>query len=381
MIWKRALRTSLFVLGIACAGGIAGVFFDRALLPRLAAMPALEGLSFLKQATSNTTIINRTEQIVIREDDTVEKIASQAASAVVSIVSIADQDGRARTPETRVGSGALLTNDGLIATYRTAILETEAVYTVLLYNGQTYPAVLSGVDPLTNLAYLKVSAGNLPALALANSDDSRPGKRLIALANSPQEYQNRFSTGLLSNINKTFNLSGQTVASTEKWEGVFETDFSGSPDFLGGPVIGFNGEMVGLVGSVVMDNQTRFFLIPSNAVRESLTLAIRGELKQRPVFGASYLPITKTYALAQGLSRDRGALIFSPGGQAGLAIIAGSPAARAGLQAGDIVIAVNGQEINLSLPLSVALGRLKQGETATLLIIRDGAERTLPVTL
>ncbi len=378
--WTSFRRFAFFAASVFLLGGLAGVVFDRALVPYLATFPNLAKLPLIRQAATNTTIINRTEQVVIREDDTVEKIAAQAASAVVSIVSIGEDRPGVRG-ETRVGSGTLLTNDGLIATYRTAILENNAAYTVLLYNGRSYPATFVGVDELTNIAYLKVSAGNLPAMALANSDDARPGKRLIALANAPQEYQNRFSTGLLSNLNKTFNLSGKTVASSEKWEGVFETDFSASPDFLGGPVIGFNGEMVGLVGSAVMDNETRSFVIPSNAVRDSLTLAIRNELGTRPVLGAYYLPITKVYALSEGLVRDRGALIYSPGGQSGLAVIAGSPAARAGLQAGDIVIAVNGDEINLARPLSVALGKLKKGTMATLLVVRNGEERSLPISL
>jgi serine protease Do len=381
---KRSLTIGAKILFVVFLGGVGAVVADNYVVPKLTASPRFSQYTFLKKAAENTTIINKTEQVIIREDDSVEKIASQAASAVVNVISVEDRDRslpKAATPLTTLnvlnGSGVLVTNDGLIVTYRKAILEKNARYTVLLYNGLNYPAELVAIDNLTNLAYLRIQASNVPAIAFANSDDMAPGKKLIALANSSEEYQNRFSTALLSNINKTFNLSETSVASSEKWEGVFEMDFPNQQDYLGGPVINFNGEMAGLVGVSETDRQKRYFLLPANVVKRSLELAIRGELAKRPMLGVYYLSITKELNFASNIQRDRGALVYAPSGRSALAVIAGSPAEKAGLQVNDIIIAVEGQEINLANPLPAVLNRFSKGDKIELLVVRNGEERKI----
>ncbi|MEK7494573.1 MAG: trypsin-like peptidase domain-containing protein, partial [Patescibacteria group bacterium] len=280
-------------------------------------------------------------------------------------------------------TGVLLTNDGLIVTYANQTPEmTGARYTILLFDGKSYTASFVGYDTLTNLAFFHLNdAVNTPAIALANSNDARTGKRLIAIGNTFAEYQNRLAVGILGNINRTFNLAGKSVSSSEKWEGVFEMDLSNAKSFVGGPVVGFNGEMVGLVGMLTIDNTQVPFLIPSNVVRDSSSRALAQTLGNRPALGVYYLPITKAYALGQGISRDRGALIYSPSGKTSLALLADSPAMKAGLQAGDIITAVNGQEVNLDNPLPELLNGINKGEKIELLIMRNGAEKKVEVQL
>jgi serine protease Do len=384
---RTLFRLALRALVIVFFGGLGVLVVNSYVLPKVAAYPSLAKHSLFRGATENTTIINKTEQVVVREDDSVEKIASRAASSVVNVISVAQDEkipakaSAPTIPQSVNGSGVLVTNDGLIVTYRKVILEKNAGYTVLLYNGLSYPAELVGIDNLTNLAYLKIQASNLPAISFADSDDMAPGKKLIALANSSEEYQNRFSNALLSNINKTFNLSEKTVASSEKWEGVFEADFPNQKEYLGGPLINFNGEMVGVVGVSDFDNQKQYFLLPSNVVRKSLELAIRGDLEKRPFLGVYYVPITKYMSIISHIGRDRGALVYAPSGKSGLAVIAGSPAEKAGLQVNDIIVAVNGQEINLANPLSVSLGRFSKGDKVELTVLRNGEERKIEVGL
>ncbi len=388
---KKAILLTLFALCILVLGGIGGVFFERSLLPRLAASNAFSQFPFFGEAADRVTVINKTEQVVIREDDSVEKIVSQPATAVVNIVAIPllkDAKGSVATlgaaAETVVTTtGVLLTNDGLAVTYSEAPFDTiKTKYSILLYDGSIHEAIFVGRDPLTNLSYFRVSdASNTPAIAFANSDDARVGRKLIAIGNTFAEYQNRLSVGLLGNVNRIFNLSGKTVASSEKWEGVFEMDLARPEVFVGGPVIGFNGEMVGIVGALTVNNTLQSFILPSNVVRDSLNRVIAGSLESRPVLGAYYLSITKALALGQGLSRDRGALIYSRSGTTGLALIADSSAMRAGLQAGDIIISVNGTEINLDNPLSELVARYNRGDTLSLVILRGDEERTLEVRL
>ncbi len=385
---KKICRSGLLLVGVAIIGGIAGIVADRALLPKIAANSFFSRWDIFKKASENTVIINKTEQVIVREDDSVETIALSASPSVVNILSVRNagaEIGKIGEESPRnvgmlQGSGVLVTNDGLIATFRTALLE-DAVYTVFLYNGTSYPAKRVGADSLTGLVYLSIAASNLPSISFANPDDIRAGKKLILIANTSEEYRNRYSTALLGNTDKTFNIAGGAIASSEQWEGTYTVDAINIASYLGGPAIDYQGDLVGIVGNAPRDGGFDSFLLPGSAIRESLERQVGGRLAKRPIFGASYLSLTKAYSIAHSLNRDRGALITTPSGKQGLAILFGSPAEKAGFRVGDIVTAIDGKEINLDNPLSVAIGRIEKGEVANFLILRDGKEQTLEVAL
>lgn len=385
-MWKYIKKIVFFLfIGVIIfvLGGIGGVFFDRYAVSRLASVPILARTGIFKKLNDRVTIINKTEQVVVREDDSVEKIVSQPATAVVNIVALDKEDSSISSVKENTTEGVLLTNDGVIATYSEKPIDSKDIrYFVLLFDGTSHPADFIGYDSLTNLSFFRLSDGaNTPAIAFANSDDARVGKKLIIIGNASQEYQNRLAVGILSSSNRAFNLSGKTVSSSEKWEGVFETDLNSVENFVGGPAVGFNGEMVGLVGALTIDNSVKTFLIPSNVVRKSLESFVNGALAKRPMFGVYYLPVTKTLALEKELLRDRGALIYSPSGKTGLAIIADSPAMRAGLRVNDIVVAVNGKEIDLDNTLPELIAGFNTGDTIELTILRDGKEQKMSINL
>jgi len=365
-------------------GMLGAAIFQSYVLPKASVSPMFSRFGLFRKASESVTIVNKTEQVTVQESDSVNKIASQASAAVVNIISISNnKEATLLNPFQGIknGTGVIVTSDGLIATYRTALFETEAKYKILLLNGSSFDANLIGIDGFTNLAFLKMDTSNLSVVPFANSQDLFPGKRLIAIGNSFEEYQNRYSSGLLSNIDKTFNIGGKTLSESEKLEGIFETDFLDKKEYVGGPVIDFNGELVGIVGSLTIDNQEKFFQIPSNVVKNSMETAIRNELSKRPYLGIYYLPISKAYAIANDLKREKGALIYSPSGKQGLAIISGSPAEKAGLKINDIIISVENKEVNLDNPLSNLLSQHKKGDTVELGILRDGQEMKIKLNL
>jgi serine protease Do len=381
---KLLLKGLLFILLIFVVGGVGGVFFDQRVLPFIRTNRYLSKIDFLQKTAENVTIINKTEQITIKEDDSINEIASQASNAVVNIISVSTAtDALNKTPKIadQSATGIVVTSDGMIATYREAIIEKNAKYKAFLYDGSNFDASLVGIDEFSNMAFLKINASNLTAISFADSTEVRPGKRVVAIGNSFGEYQNRYSAGLLGNISKTFNLSGQTVSSTEKLEGVFETDMYDKVEFVGGPVIGYSGDMIGIIGKLTIDNQDRYFEVPSDAIRQSIRLALDGKLDSRPFFGAYYLSITKEYSIAHNLDQDRGAIIFSPSGKQGLAILSGSPAEKAGLRIGDIVTMVGAQGVNLDNPLSNLLAQYMKGDAIELTVARGDQEIKVPVKL
>jgi len=389
-IIKKIFKGIIIVFLVFVIGGIGGVYFEQHVLPGIRMNPFLSRLDLLKKASENITVVNNTQQITVKEDDLINEVSSQATNAVVNIISIANPSVPQKTPigaatvvpkDSQSGTGVIVTSDGLVVTYRSAIMESGAQYKVFLAGGGNYDATLVGIDEFTNLAFLKMDISNLTAIAFADSSDIQPGRRLIAIGNTFGEYQNRFAEGLLSNNDRTFNLAGQTVSSSEKLEGVFQTDFIGQSAFVGGPVIGYSGNLVGIIGSLQINNQTVYFQIPSNVVEKSLEIAVSGNLANRPSLGVYYVPITKEYALVHNLQVDRGALVYSQSGKQGLAILAGSSAQAAGIQVSDIITAVNNQQVDLDNPLANLISQYKKGDTVNLTVLRSGNQVTAPVAL
>ena len=381
---KSLLKFIFILLVIFLVGGVGGVYVEQRILPIIRTNKYLSRIDFLKHSAENVTVINKTEQVTIKEDDSINEIASQASNAVVNIISLGakkDLSGRPITSADQSGTGFIATSDGVIVTYRTSIIEKGTAYKVLLFNGNSYDAKLIGIDEFSNLAFLKIEATNLTAISFADSDNVHPGKKLVAIGNSFGEYQDRYAAGLLSNIDKTYNLAGKTVSSTEKLEGVFESDFIGQEEYIGGPLIGYSGDMVGLEGSVVIDSQDKYFQIPANMIQKALDLMLTEGREMRPFFGAYYISITKEYAIAHNLNREKGAIIFSPSGNQGLALIFGSPAEKAGLRINDIVLTVGDKEVNINNPLSNLINEHKKGDTIELGVDRSGKEIKISVQL
>ncbi|EKE19240.1 MAG: hypothetical protein ACD_9C00073G0001 [uncultured bacterium] len=381
----RMTKALIFLVVIFFVGGLGGVYIDQRVLPFIRTNKYLSDIEFLKRSAENVTVINKTEQITIKEDDSINEVASQASNAVVNIISLSSEKDATANKNQKVsdqsGTGVVVTSDGVIVTHRSAIIEKNATYQTLLFNGDNHEAKLIGVDQFSDLAFLKIEASNLTAISLGDSADFRPGKKVVAIGNSSGEYQNRYAAGLLSNIAKTHNLGGKTVSLSEKLEGVFENDFNNQKEYIGGPVIGYSGDLVGIVGVNVVDGQNVYFQIPSNVLRDTLQRALNGGLENRPYFGAYYVPITKEYSIAHGLKRDRGALIYSPSGKQGLAIISSSPAEKSGLKINDIVLSVNDKAINLDNPFSNLINQYKKGDIIDLTVYRDEQEVKLSVQL
>lgn len=379
---KKIIKLISRLAIIFVIASIAAVLMEHYFFPRLSSSQSFKNISFLKKASEKVTIINRTEQVIIKEEDSLSAIASSSLPALVNIVSVAKDNHQERIfPETKNTTGIIATSDGIIATYRDGILENNAIYKVMLFDGSFQEASLFSIDEFTNLAYFKINVSNLTSIPLADSDEQKPGKKIIAISNAGEEYQNKFSSGIISYRNKTFNIAGKTVSSSEKLEGVLEIDIFDIAGFSGAPVINYQGEMIGMIGSVFIDGQKKIFLVPSNIFKKSLELAIKNEIDSRPALGVYYRSLTKSLTISAGLTIDRGAIIYSPSGKRNLAILAGSAAEKAGLEIGDIIVAVNEQEINLDNPLSVLISRHKKGDVIDLSLIRNKKEIKLKVRL
>lgn len=402
MFKKISLIATIIIIS-----GLSGIAADHYLFPYLASTQFFQRHAWLKQSAENTTIINRTEQVYVKEDSSVAKLMSPVVSSIVNIVTYPNPDAKDQTgtpdllTETKNGTGEIVTSDGLIMTYATAInydqpqsgsnISANAAnqtpptpsykYKVMTDDGNVYDATLLGVDNWSNLAFLKIDASNLPVVSFGNFSDYQAGEKVIAIGNNYPDYENRFDSGILNSFDPTFNISGQALSVPEKLEGVFKTDFAAEKPPVGGPIVDYSGQIVGVIGSVQSNDQTQYFEIPTDKVQLVLNKEIQKGLNTDPTLGLYYLPVTKTLQLADNLAVDHGALVYSSLGQQGLAVIAGSPAAKAGLRLGDIITEVNGTNVTLSDNLSTLLYGYKTGDKIRLTVLRAGKTIGLDVQL
>lgn len=380
---KKISKKSIVILAIMVIGGFGGIIADRYVFPYLGSTDFFKKHDFLKRGSEDVTIINKTEQVFVKEETSIAKISNQASSSVVSIVVYPDTDARSGKKSSenlnvQYGTGLIITSDGLIMTYLDMVDPSKAKFKVITSDGSSYDAEVSGRDSYSNLVFLKIGASNLSAVSFGNSDDIKSGEKVIAIGTASSSFNHEYVAGLVSNFDATFNLAGKAVSSSEKLEGVFELDMQSGPDYVGGPVVDYMGQVIGVTGVNAAQN---YFAIPSNKISEIVSRAIKKELDQDPILGIYYVPLTKSYALVNGLKIDQGALIFSGSGQQGLAIIAGSPAQKAGLQLNDIITKVNEQAISAAAPLSELLYEHKKGDAIELTIIRGGQELKIPAQL
>ncbi len=373
---KRFFRLFSLFLALVLGAGVFGAFASTFLLPRLSTWPMLSGLPWPTVGAGNTTVIQRTEQVVLSQEEGLERFIAAPRTAVVSIVSAPiDRVSRLVGGAVSSWSGVLVTNDGMVATYLNEAPATNARrFTVFFSDGNASIAEFVAYDSVVNVAYFRTERADTPAISFANSNDIRQGRRFIALAGTEDPEESRLASGYIGERNRTFNLSGKTVASADEWEGVLLADRLIGTGWNGGAAVAMNGDLIGLIGTIVLDGEERAFILPANAIRQSLQRVINDRNAVRTNIGAYYLSLSRETALMLGVARDRGAMIFTPSERTGLAVISGSPAERAGLRYGDIVTAVNGRQIDLEWPLSVALYEIPTGDQITLTVERAGNE-------
>jgi len=270
---------------------------------------------------------------------------------------------RERQSESR-GSGVIVgARRGYVLTNHHVVDGADEI-TVTLRDRRTLVAKVVGEDPEVDIALLKIEARDLTAIPIADSDELRVGDFVVAIGN-PFGLGQTVTYGIVSAL-------GRTGLGIEGFENFIQTDASINPGNSGGALVTTQGELVGINTAIVGPaggNVGIGFAIPSNMARAVMTqLAEHGEVR-RGRLGVVIQDLTPELAAAFGLRRSGGAVIAQ--------VVPGLAAEKAGLVAGDIVVAVNGRSVRSGDALRNAIGLLRVGETVTLDIMRNGRSRTL----
>ena len=386
---KKIIKIFVLFVLIMFFGWIGNLFFGRYLTPTLIKSKVFSRLEIFSNDNKNTTIINKTEKVIVREDDSIGEIASSAVYAVVNVLSfqkgeeVAKKVTSLETKEKYIGgaqgTGTILTNDGIIVTTRDSIIETNADYKVVTLGGNVLDAKLLGVDDFANLAYLKVEGFNLTTIPFIAGSEVSSGKKVILIGKLSGLQKTYLTEGILGGFDESFNLAGGEVSSSEKLEGVLNIDISEGDKYVGGPVINYSGELLAISAEVTIDGGKKYFQIPAQIVKDSMQKIVENRIDQTAKLGAYYISLSPYYKNLKELSVDKGALIYSSTGKQGLAILAGSPAEKAGLKINDIILSIDGNEINPAHPLSNFINQYEKGNSATLNVLREGKEMEITI--
>ncbi len=394
---KKIISIVLTVIFILLVGGLSGILAQGFFVPWLASFPSLRDNALIKKANERTTIINKTEQVTVKENFSVLETVDKVLPATVSIITVEGKKQGQQNKKVGIKSGNQITGhiktgmivsaDGLIVSVANKDnankISKKAVEKniVLTSDGQELEAELVLEDAYSDLALYKVAGTNLPVMPFADRQDLVMGEKMILVGNAEGEYRNTFSLGLIETFDQTFSLLNSQLASSEKMEGAIITDAQIDRRNIGGVAVDFSGKVMGVANQMKKDGELTNFIIPIDTVKNLVETYTKSGKLERPILGVYYLSINRALALLNNLPVNQGALIYSFSGQQGLAVIKNSSADKAGIKINDVMVEVNGEKIDLDHPLSLLIARHKKGEEISLKILRAGTEKNIKVVL
>ena len=279
-----------------------------------------------------------------------------------------------RTQETgSLGSGFIISPDGYIVTNNHLIQGANGTgtvdsVTVTLPNRKEYSARIVGRDELADLALLKIDATNLPYVQWGDSNRARIGDWVIAIGD-PYGIGSTVTAGIISALHRG-------ITGTGAYDRYIQTDAAINMGNSGGPMFDMSGRVIGVNSALISPTGTNVGIglaIPEEAARPVIEALRRGQKPQRGYLGVSLQAVDDDIAGSLGLPKNRGEIVR--------VVQPGDPAAKAGIQQGDVIISVNGQEVNPDQTVSYLVANVPVGSRVPVVVIRNGKQITIPVTI
>jgi S1-C subfamily serine protease len=291
-------------------------------------------------------------------------VAERVSPTVVSIKTI--QEVKAQTTKglvpfdaTASGSGVIITPDGYVLTNSHVVHNTKGLE-VSLSGGHSFPAYVVGEDPDTDLAVIRIPASNLPAAELGDSDKLKVGQLVIAIGN-PFGFQATVTSGVVSAAGRSMrSQTGRLI------ENIIQTDAALNPGNSGGPLVESRGRVVGINTAIIQYAQGICFAIPINTARWVAGLLIKdGRIKRAylGIFGQNK-PINRFELRRYSISNEVGVEVKQ--------VVKGSPAERAGIISGDIIVGVNENTVQSIDDIYRYLAKVEVGMKLNIVVLREG---------
>jgi 2-alkenal reductase len=351
------------VLGGGAAGGSLAYYMAKQ-APPPAAIPAPIVQTASQPHTSS-------QVITLQQNTAIVEAVRKVKPAVVTVLNtLRTRSGRGQA----TGTGVIVDAKGYIVT-NNHVVEGAQKIEVLFENGDKAEAKLIGADAFSDLAVLQVTSKAMPAVAqLGDSSNLQVGEPVIAIGSALGNFRNTVTVGVVSGLNR--RLSANDASSQE---GMIQTDAAINHGNSGGPLLNAAGQVIGINTLVVRDASSGDvaeglgFAIPVNTVKYvTAQLTDKGKVT-RPFIGITYQMLNAQVAAANNVKVKEGAWIQD--------VTANSPAARAGLKAGDVITSINGAALTAEAPLPALMLKFKPGDTVQLALWRDGKMLTVSLTL
>jgi S1-C subfamily serine protease len=269
-----------------------------------------------------------------------------------------------------LGSGIIYSADGYIVT-NNHVVATGNSYTVAFASGEQLPARLVGTDPATDVAVLKVDKSGLPAASF-EADLPQVGQLAVAIG-SPLGFENTVTVGIVSGLQRTIPGSAQE---SQALVDLIQTDAAISPGNSGGALVDADSKVIGMNVAYIPPAASAVsigFAIPATTVTSVADALIAGKPVQHAFLGIRYSALTPEIAQQYNIDTDHGLVVEQ--------VQAGTPAEQAGLKPGDVIISVDGKDMNQIEDLIAVLHQHAPGDTVAIVIERDNQPQTLQATL
>lgn len=292
-----------------------------------------------------------------------------------SVFSVPDQT-QPTTPQ-NIGSGFIVSKDGLIVTNKHVVSDVGAKYKIITNDDKKYNVLKIYRDPLNDIAILKIDPSEnkntvLKPVELGDSSNLQVGQFVIAIGTALGEFRNTVTTGVISGLGRGITAGSELQGYIEKLDNVIQTNAAINPGNSGGPLLNSKAQVIGINTAIAQSGQNIGFALPVNVVKDSLkNFNDKGQFN-RPYLGVAYKMINRDVALLNNV--PQGAYIQS--------VVASSPAEKAGLLQGDIVIKMDNNRIqDQDSDLAKEIAGKKVGDTVTIAVWRDGKTKDFKVTL
>jgi S1-C subfamily serine protease len=285
--------------------------------------------------------------------------------------------GAPQTPNEQIqrgtGSGFIVSENGQILTNAHVVAGAEEV-SVTLKDGRTLAGKVLGSDPTTDVAVVKVEGENLPAVKLGDANTLQVGEWTIAIGN-PLGLDNTVTTGIVS---ATGRRSAEIGVADKRVEFI-QTDAAINPGNSGGPLLNANGEVIGMNTAIIQNAQGLGFAIPINKAQQIAEQIISKGKVEHPYLGIQMVDVTPE--LKRQLQERSGVVLKADQGVLIMRVVPDSPAALAGVKAGDVIESINGTAISKSSQVQDLVEKTAVGADLNLNLIRDGGSWQTTLTI
>lgn len=274
------------------------------------------------------------------------------------------------TPLEGMGSGVIISPDGYIVTNNHVVQEANKIL-VTLNDKREYNATIVGTDPATDLALIRIDEKNLPYLTYGNSDEVKIGEWVLAVGN-PFNLTSTVTAGIVSAKARNINILGSQGAV----ESFIQTDAAVNPGNSGGALVNTAGQLIGINAAIASGTgyYTGYsFAIPVNIVKKVVGDFMNYGKIQRAYIGVYYREIDDQFAKDKGMSMIRGVYVDD--------VVKGGAAQKAGINAGDVIVRINGLDVNSKSELLESMAQHNPGDVVPVTVVRNGNETTMNVRL